>query len=142
MVIQYIQISNKFIYFLGDSPPDLDIMVWPSLNVPMFSPVGIICDADVPTFSSDNPLPPVKITIHIGIYRVKVCQSRAVKRCVYSLRSFFPGIPQRVTCTAENAKGGCHFKSAFINLIRSRSEGGSMECSQGNRGLKWLYLFY
>ena len=94
----------------------------PSLSIPLYDPLGIICDADVAPNPS-NPLtnppePPVRIMIHIGIYKVKECTNggNPVNQCEYNFGSFFPGIPRLVSCTAEDKNGGCRFRTAQLTI--------------------------
>ena len=95
--------------------PDVNFTVQPSLNITVFTPVTIDCKAGA---SSNASLPPVEITIRVGIYTVKICGdgTTPVYECVYNLRSFFPGLPRRISCAAENANGDCRYKDANVTL--------------------------
>ena len=110
----------------GQSQPDVNLTVLPSLTIEAFSGISIVCDADVPRFPSvantSNPQLPVRIDIYIGIYKVKSCPVNGisltpVNQCVYNLASFYPTIPRRISCTASNAEGGCRFKTADAKLL-------------------------
>jgi hypothetical protein len=118
-------IANAIIFYLlpGDIQPDVNITVLPSQAVLSFTPLDIICDANIARFPSSlpgPPQPPVRILIYVGIYRVKECEDGGVNpvfQCIYNLTSFFPGLPRRFSCTAFNANGQCRFKSANITIL-------------------------
>ena len=114
---------------VGETQPDVNLTVLPSLTVDVFSPISIVCDADVPRFpnvsNTSTLLPPVRIFINVGIYRVKACpfagpSPTPVNQCIYNLTSFIPGIPRRISCTAFNSADGCRFKTANATVLQPR----------------------
>ena len=123
--------TTQWIYLLaGETQPDVNLTILPSTTVEVLSEISVICDADVPRFpnvsNTSALLPPVRISIRVGIYEVKMCPSNVVDpidsappvfQCIYNLTSFFPGIPRRISCTAFNAQGGCRFKTDNVTLL-------------------------
>lgn len=113
-------------FLAGETQPDVNLTVLPSLTVEVLSKISIICDADLPRFPSASDTrtlkPPVRIIINIGVYEVKKCpvngvSSTPVNQCIYNLTSFIPGIPRRISCTTFNADGDCRFKTANVTLL-------------------------
>ncbi|XP_028395820.1 mucin-2-like [Dendronephthya gigantea] len=106
----------------GQRQPDVNITILPSTEIPELSPVEIVCDADLARFPANLTPPataPVKITIRIGIYNVKECKNNVgVFQCNYSVSSFIPGIPQRISCTASTEDRQCRFKTASITIAQ------------------------
>ena len=92
----------------------MNFTVQPSLNITELSPITVECDAA----NGSTSLPPVKITIRVGIYTGRACEDggNPVYRCVYYLENYFPGIPREISCTAENANGDSNRRSAIITL--------------------------
>lgn len=116
------QMTYHFVNFLvGETQPDVNLTVLPSLRVQALSSISIVCDADVPRFQSVSstctPLPPVRLDIRIGEYRVKSCRAAPVNNCTYTLPSFFPILPRKISCTAFNIDGGCRFKTANVIFL-------------------------
>ena len=117
--------SNLFIInlivvhiLLGQIGPDVNMTVLPSTIIPEYANMTVICDADVPPAGSPA-FPPLEIVIRLGIYTGRTCGDGAdpVYRCVYTLRSFFPGLPRDISCTAENSNGECRTRVANITLV-------------------------
>ncbi len=104
--------------FAGQSQPDVNLTVQPSLTIPPLSDYSIICDASEPRFpvSTTANLQPVKITIYVGRFEVKTCAGVNVAQCVYNDPTYFPTSPQTISCTAANAQNECRFKVTNIQF--------------------------
>ena len=103
---------------LGQTQPDVNLTVSPSLTIAPLSSISVVCNAGPPRFPTSTAtasnLPPTSIKIYIGSSQVLECTGTTT--CTYNLPNYFPSLSRRISCTAANASGACRFKAANVRL--------------------------